>query len=142
MSIAFSICFGTIYNITFQGFCLLTWQISCFKMMLHRSSRSQMFHKIVILRNFGKFTGKHLCRSLFLIKLQRGCLQFFIKKWDSDAGVIQWILQNLRTLNPSGRLGLVSNQQIWFLELLFRKMLENHRISTFLYRLPWVIHIF
>ena len=24
----------------------------------------------VILRNFGKFTGKHLCQSLFLIKLQ------------------------------------------------------------------------
>ena len=37
---------------------------------LFRSSRSQMFFKIDVLKNFVIFTGKHLCRSLFLIKLQ------------------------------------------------------------------------
>ena len=35
-----------------------------------RSSRSQMFFKIDVLKNFIIFTGKHLCWSLFLIKLQ------------------------------------------------------------------------
>ena len=35
-----------------------------------RSSRSQMFFKIGVLKNFIIFTGKHLCWSLFLIKLQ------------------------------------------------------------------------
>ena len=35
-----------------------------------RSSRSQMFFKISILKNFPMFTGKHLYWSLFLIKLQ------------------------------------------------------------------------
>ena len=35
-----------------------------------RSSRSQMFFKIDVLKNFAIFTGKHLCWSLFLIKLQ------------------------------------------------------------------------
>ena len=35
-----------------------------------RSSRSQMFFRIGVLKNFAIFTGKHLCRSLFLIKLQ------------------------------------------------------------------------
>ena len=35
-----------------------------------RSSRSQMFIKIGALKNFANFTGKHLCWSLFLIKLQ------------------------------------------------------------------------
>ena len=30
-----------------------------------RSSRSQMFFKIGFLKNFAKFTGKHLCQSLF-----------------------------------------------------------------------------
>ena len=30
----------------------------------------QMFFKIVFLKNFANFTGKHLCRRLFLIKLQ------------------------------------------------------------------------
>ena len=35
-----------------------------------RSSPSQMFFKINVLRNFTIFTGNHLCLSLFLIKLQ------------------------------------------------------------------------
>ena len=34
-----------------------------------RSSRSKMFFKISVLENFAIFTGKHLCWSLFLIKL-------------------------------------------------------------------------
>ena len=42
-----------------------------------------MFCKKGVLRNFAKFTGKHLCQSLFLIKLQASGLQQacnFIKK--------------------------------------------------------------
>ena len=34
------------------------------------SSRSQMFFKIAVLNNFTHFTGKDLCWSLFLTKLQ------------------------------------------------------------------------
>ena len=34
-----------------------------------RSSRFQMFLKIGVFKNFTTFTGKHLCWSLFLIKL-------------------------------------------------------------------------
>ena len=34
-----------------------------------RNSCSQMFLKIGVLKNFANFTGKHLCWSLFLIKL-------------------------------------------------------------------------
>ena len=34
------------------------------------SSRSEVFFKMDVLRNFAKFTGKHLCRDSFLIKLQ------------------------------------------------------------------------
>ena len=37
---------------------------------LLRSSRSQMFFKIGVLKNFANFTGKHLHSSLFLRKLQ------------------------------------------------------------------------
>ena len=36
----------------------------------HSSSRSQMFSKIGVLKNFIIFTGKRLCRTHFLIKLQ------------------------------------------------------------------------
>ena len=35
-----------------------------------RSSRPEVFCEKGVLRNFAKFTGKHLCQSLFLIKLQ------------------------------------------------------------------------
>ena len=37
---------------------------------LFRSSRSQVFFKIGVLKNFPKFTGKHLLWIFFLIKLQ------------------------------------------------------------------------
>ena len=42
-----------------------------------KSSRSKMFFKIGVLKNFAIFTGKHMCKSLFLIKL-KACN--FIKK--------------------------------------------------------------
>ena len=34
----------------------------------HRSSRSEVFRKKGVLRNFSKFTGKHLCRPVTLFK--------------------------------------------------------------------------
>ena len=40
---------------------------SCFEKI--RSSRQQMFLKIGVLKNFAIFRGKHLCWSLFLLKL-------------------------------------------------------------------------
>ena len=40
-----------------------------------RTSRSQMLFKIGVLKNYANFPGKHLCRSLFLI---RACN--FVKK--------------------------------------------------------------
>ena len=36
----------------------------------HRSSRSHMFFKIDVVKNFAIFTGKHLCWTLFLVTLQ------------------------------------------------------------------------
>ena len=49
--------------------------------VFHRdsSSRSQMFFKIGVLKNFPNFTGKHLCWSLFFIRVQ------FIKKGLQDS---------------------------------------------------------
>ena len=34
-----------------------------------RSSRTEVFCKRVVLRNFAKFTAKHLCQSLFFNKV-------------------------------------------------------------------------
>ena len=53
-------------------------EIGITKIKKNRSSRLQMFHKIDVLKDFAKFTGKHLCRSLFLNELGSPCN--FIKK--------------------------------------------------------------
>ena len=52
-----------------------------------RSSRSQMFLKIDVLRNFASFTRKHLCWSLFLTKLQAKFL-----RTHSFTEHLQWLL--------------------------------------------------
>ena len=60
---------------------------------LHVTSHTQMFFKIGVLRNIAIFTEKHLCWSLFLIKLQalRAATLF---KTDFSTGVFLWILRN------------------------------------------------
>ena len=45
-----------------------------------RSSRLQMFFKKGVLKNFANFIGKHLCRSLFLLKLQTLRLATLLKR--------------------------------------------------------------
>ena len=41
-----------------------------------RSSRPEVFCEKGVLRNFAKFTGKHLCQSLFFNKVAGGQLYF------------------------------------------------------------------
>ena len=47
---------------------------------MDRSSRPEVFYKKVVLRNFAKLKGKHLCQSLFLIKLQAEAYNFIKKE--------------------------------------------------------------
>ena len=54
-------------------FCLkIIWYLHFFALCSsrHRSSLSQMFFKICVLKNFLNFAGKHQCWSFFLIKLK------------------------------------------------------------------------
>ena len=37
----------------------------------------EVFYKKRVFKNFAKFTGKHLCQSLFLMKLQARDLQLY-----------------------------------------------------------------
>ena len=60
-----------------------------------RSSCSQIFIKISALKNFAIFTGKHLCRSLFLKRLQV-LKPASLLKGDSNTGAFLWILQNFQ----------------------------------------------
>ena len=41
-----------------------------FSVRIGRSSQPREFYEKGVLKNFAKFTGKYLCQSLFLIKLQ------------------------------------------------------------------------
>ena len=57
------------------------------KNMCPTSSRSQMFFKIDVLKNFADFTGNYLFWSLFSIKLQVFRPATLLKR-DSNAGVL------------------------------------------------------
>ena len=52
-----------------------------------RSSHQRCSIKIGVLKNFAKFTGKHLCQSLFFNKVADGRLQLY-EKGDSDTCVL------------------------------------------------------
>ena len=62
-------------------------------MRQYRISHPEEFCKIGILRNFPKFTGKHLCQSLFF-KVAI-VLQLYLKRY-SDTVVFLWIFAKLR----------------------------------------------
>ena len=49
---------------------MFSWLAEIFNFKLNRRSRSEMFFKIGVLKNFAIFTEKYLCWSLFLIKFQ------------------------------------------------------------------------
>ena len=48
--------------------------------MFFRSSRPEMFCKEALLRDFPKFTGKHLCQSPFITKVGVQGRQFYLKR--------------------------------------------------------------
>ena len=47
------------------------------QLFIFKSSRAEVFCKKGVLKNVAKLTGKHLCQSLILIKLQAWGLQFY-----------------------------------------------------------------
>ena len=97
---------------------------------MYRSSHSQMFFKMDVLKNFIMFTGKHLCWSLFLVKLQA---------WRHFAEFLRiaifiehlWWLLECRVIT----LKEVQVASAFFLRCFFRKIFLNswsigRRIST------------
>ena len=47
---------------------------------MKRSSRLEVFCKKAVLKNFAKFTGKHVCQSLFFNKVAAQACNFIIKE--------------------------------------------------------------
>ena len=80
-----------------------------------------MFCKKGVLKNFAKFTGKHLCQSLFLIKLQALRTPFFIEqRW--------WLLLFSRNNSISEKVGL---SILWILKnLSANNFLQNYATES------------
>ena len=59
-----------------------------------RSSRSQIFFKIDVIKNVATFARKYLCWNHFLINFSQLQACSFIKKKNSNTSVFTWILRN------------------------------------------------
>ena len=97
---------------------------------INRSSRSQMFFKIGILKNFAIITGKHLCWSVFSIELQTWRSAALLNR-DSNTGVSMWILQNF-----SGQLSIKYLR--W---LLLNKVQTNVKSTWFILLPDWLYYV-
>ena len=61
--------------------------------IVQKHSRSEVLYEKGALRNFSKSTGKHLCQSHFLIKLQAKACKFMKK--EALAQVFSWEFYNI-----------------------------------------------
>ena len=61
--------------------------------ILNRSSSLKVFYQIGLLKNFKKFTGKHLCRNPFLNNV-RACRPATLLKQKFRHMCFLWLLQN------------------------------------------------
>ena len=107
--------------------------------LLPRSSRPEVFCKKDILRNFTKFTGKHLCQSLFFNKAARasGCFclivimnSFIITERCKNQWIYQWIcdIQNMKVI----LLKFVKDHCFWtFWTLNYVDCIPFHSIDSF-----------
>ena len=75
---------------------IFKWPDEKFGPTLLKSSSSQIFFKIYILKNFATFTEKHLCWNLFLIKLQTWRPATQVLKRDCNTGVFLRILKKIK----------------------------------------------
>ena len=78
-----------------------------------RSSRPDVFCEKDVLRNFAKFTGKHLCQSLFFNKVAGGACNF-IKK-ETLAQVFSCELCEISKYTSFYRTPLAAASAIWTL---------------------------
>ena len=81
-----------------------------------RRSRLEVFCGKGVLRNFGKFTGKHLRQSLFLIKLQETLAQVFSCEFYEIILFCKTILKQVQQPNQSKILslkGFVAESSFW-----------------------------
>ena len=102
-----------------------------------RSYSTEVFYKKYVLKNFPKFTGKHLCPRLVFDKVAGLSPATWLKK-DSSTGVFLWILWNFQE-----QLFLQNNSGgcFWFIWIVFIRLLllNMTRKFTNLLHSEWTI---
>ena len=73
-------CFLSLFSVPLKTIEKLYSGFLMFSRSKDRRSRLEVFYKKGVLRNFAKFTRKHLRQSLFLIKLQAEACNFIKKE--------------------------------------------------------------
>ena len=107
--------------------------LSDFLPWIFRSSRPAVFYKKGVLNNFAKFTGKHLCQSLFFIKLADLWLATLLKKglWHMRCPVN--FAKFLRTLFLTEHLRwLLLNSEIIFFLTTMKDFLDDINLPLFI----------
>ena len=94
----------------------------------------QMFYKLDILKSFANFTGKHLCWSLFLIKLKTRNLI----KGGSNTGVILFY----RTPPVAASKDQRKTRQVLSLKIIFLKELKSRDLCKSLLKTLFFRHDF
>ena len=94
-----------------------------------RSSRPEVFCKKAVLRNFAKFTGKYLCRSLFFNKIADWDLQLYTLFRSSRRHLVSGAKSHVGSVNPT-------NLGLWFEALL---AIWCHMFACFLLLDLWFI---
>ena len=100
---------------------------------LSRSSHRRCFVRKVVLRNFAKFTGKHLRQSLFFNKVA-GLWPTTLFKKDSGTDVFLWILQNFKEhvfyITPLGDCFSVSQETVLNIQFFWQWQRDNTMETT------------
>ena len=86
-----------------------------YRSQIYKSSRQEVFCKKGVLRNFAKFTGKHLSQSLFLIKLQT-----FVKGTVTEIKKKLWNFS--RSNNETLRSRITTNNSLLPLKFFLKKI--------------------
>ena len=96
------------------------WKTSQNSQINTRSSHPEVFLSKDVLKNFAKFTDKHLCRSLFLMKLQAGNL----KLSETATGDVLWkkvFLKRCTDVSEHPFIDPLQNRCSWIIHKLHRK---------------------
>ena len=111
---------------------LLSNLMTQINLLLLYKQPSEVFCKKGVIRNFAKFTGKHLCQSLFFNKFAGSSLQLYWN-WDSGTGAFQRIFEISKNTFFTEHLWATTSDFEGFMVDLFNIPSSLNKIKDWLY---------